>query len=151
MDNSKFSVEEQLASLTRGTCFADEIGGWGDDAPDTRSLRDRMRDELRAKLKLGRPLRVYLGVDPTSTDLHVGHFVPLQKLRLFQELGHQVIFLIGDYTATIQIVGSYKAYLGGVSVARNLPAGEMALGSKVAVIFFDNHNPKEAVVIAVYT
>jgi tyrosyl-tRNA synthetase len=60
-----------------------------------------MRAELKAKLELGRPLRVYLGVDPTSTELHVGHFVPLQKLRRFQELGHQVIFLIGDYTATI--------------------------------------------------
>ena len=60
-------------------------------------------------------------------------------------------FNSGDYTATIQLAGSYKTYLEGVAVARNLPAGEMALGRKVAVIFFDNHNPKEAVVIAVYT
>ena len=60
-------------------------------------------------------------------------------------------FNSGDYTATIQLTGSYKTYLEGVAVARNLPAGEMALGRKVAVIFFDNHNPKEAVVIAVYT
>ncbi|HUV55990.1 MAG TPA: hypothetical protein VMV84_02035 [Dehalococcoidales bacterium] len=60
-------------------------------------------------------------------------------------------FNSGDYTATIQLTGSYKAYLGGVAVARNLPAGEMALGRKVAVIFFDDHNPKEAVVVAVYT
>lgn len=60
-------------------------------------------------------------------------------------------FNSGDYTATIQLTGSYKAYLEGVAVARNLPAAEMALGRKVAVIFFDNHNPKEAVVIAVYT
>ncbi len=60
-------------------------------------------------------------------------------------------FNSGDYTATIQLAGSYKAYLEGVAVARNLPAVEMALGRKVAVIFFDNHNPKEAVVIAVYT
>ena len=57
----------------------------------------------------------------------------------------------GDYTATIQLVGSYKVYLEGIAVARNLPAAEMALGRKVAVIFFDEHNPKEAVVIAVYT
>ena len=57
----------------------------------------------------------------------------------------------GNYTATVQISGSYKAYLEGIPVARNLPAAEMALGRKVAVIFFDEHNPKEAVVIAVYT
>jgi len=60
-------------------------------------------------------------------------------------------FNSGDYTAIIQLTGSYKTYLEGVAVARNLPAGEMALGRKVAVVFFDNHNPKEAVVIAVYT
>ncbi len=60
-------------------------------------------------------------------------------------------FNSGDYTATIQLTGSYKAYLEGVAVARNLPAAEMALSRKVAVIFFDDHNPKEAVVIAVYT
>ena len=60
-------------------------------------------------------------------------------------------FNSGNYTATVQISGSYKAYLEGIPVARNLPAAEMALGRKVAVIFFDEHNPKEAVVIAVYT
>ncbi|MBA7666826.1 hypothetical protein ES703_74908 [subsurface metagenome] len=57
----------------------------------------------------------------------------------------------GDYTATIQLSGSYKAYLEGIAVARNLPAGEMAVGRKLAVIFFDEHNIKEAVVVAVYT
>jgi len=56
-----------------------------------------------------------------------------------------------DYTATIQLTGSYKAYLEGVAVARNLPAAEMALGRNVVVTFFDSHNPKEAVVTAVYT
>lgn len=60
-------------------------------------------------------------------------------------------FNSGDYTATIQISGSYKAYLEGVAVARNLPAVEMALDRKVAVVFFDEHNAKEAVVVAVYT
>ncbi|MCK4412413.1 MAG: tyrosine--tRNA ligase [Candidatus Eisenbacteria sp.] len=94
-------VEEQLEILMRGTRFADETAEWGELDSGERGLRAQMREELRAKLKLGRPLRVYLGVDPTGTDLHVGHFVPLQKLRKFQELGHQVIFLIGDYTATI--------------------------------------------------
>ena len=57
----------------------------------------------------------------------------------------------GDYTATVQLAGSYKTYLEGVAVARNLPAAEMALGRKVAVIFFDEHNTREAVVVAVYT
>ncbi len=57
----------------------------------------------------------------------------------------------GNYKATVQIAGSYKAYLEGVAVARNLPAAEMAVGRKVAVIFFDEHNPREAVVVAVYT
>ncbi len=56
-----------------------------------------------------------------------------------------------DYEATVQLTGSYKAYLEGVTVARNLPTTEMALGRKVAVLFFDEHNPKEAVVIAVYS
>ena len=60
-------------------------------------------------------------------------------------------FNSGDYTATIQVSGSYKAYLEGVAVARNIPAAEMALGRKVAVVFFDEHNTKEAVVVAVYT
>ncbi|HEY92310.1 MAG TPA: hypothetical protein G4O17_01005 [Dehalococcoidia bacterium] len=60
-------------------------------------------------------------------------------------------FNSGNYTATIQFTGSYKVYLEGIAVARNLPAVEMALDRKVAVVFFDNHNPKEAVVIAVYT
>lgn len=57
----------------------------------------------------------------------------------------------GDYTATIQLSGSHKVYLEGVAVARNLPAAEMAVGRKVAVVFFDEHNAKEAVVVAVYT
>ena len=57
----------------------------------------------------------------------------------------------GDYTATVQVSGSYKAYLESVAVARNIPSGEMATGRKVAVIFFDEHNTKEAVVVAVYT
>jgi tyrosyl-tRNA synthetase len=57
--------------------------------------------ELLAKLKLGRPLRVKLGVDPTSPDLHLGHALPLEKLRQFQELGHQAVLIIGDFTALI--------------------------------------------------
>jgi hypothetical protein len=60
-------------------------------------------------------------------------------------------FNSGDYTAVIQISGSSKTYLEGIAVARNIPASEMASGRKLAVIFFDDHNPKEAVVTAVYS
>src|SRR5437773_9755468 len=57
--------------------------------------------ELREKLKSGRKLRVKLGLDPTAPDLHLGHTVVINKLRHFQELGHQVQFLIGDFTGMI--------------------------------------------------
>ncbi|MBI5299371.1 MAG: tyrosine--tRNA ligase, partial [Deltaproteobacteria bacterium] len=57
--------------------------------------------ELEAKLKKGKPLRVKAGFDPTAADLHLGHTVLMQKLKQFQDLGHQVIFLIGDYTARV--------------------------------------------------
>ena len=58
-------------------------------------------DELLARLRTARPLRVKLGVDPTAPDIHLGHTVPLFKLRQFQELGHQVVLIIGDFTALI--------------------------------------------------
>jgi len=57
----------------------------------------------------------------------------------------------GSYTASLQLTGSRKAYLEGVTVARNLPAAEMVLGRRVAVIFFKEDSAKDAVVIAVYT
>ena len=94
-------VDEQLEILMGGTRFADEADDWDVNISEGRSLRTRMGGELREKIEKDRPLRVYLGIDPTSTDLHIGHFVPIQKLRKFQDLGHHVIFLIGDYTATI--------------------------------------------------
>ncbi|HSC12622.1 MAG TPA: tyrosine--tRNA ligase [Rhodanobacteraceae bacterium] len=59
------------------------------------------REDLLARLKLGRPLRVKAGFDPTAPDLHLGHTVLLNKMRQFQDLGHQVIFLIGDFTGMI--------------------------------------------------
>ncbi|SDO37825.1 tyrosine--tRNA ligase [Pseudomonas jinjuensis] len=77
------SVEEQLALIKRG---ADEI---------------LVEDELVAKLKRGQPLRIKAGFDPTAPDLHLGHTVLINKLRQFQDLGHQVIFLIGDFTGMI--------------------------------------------------
>jgi tyrosyl-tRNA synthetase len=57
--------------------------------------------ELAAKLQLGRPLRVKLGVDPTSPDLHLGHSIILRKLRQFQDLGHEAVLIIGDFTSMI--------------------------------------------------
>ena len=59
------------------------------------------REELEARLTLGRPLRIKAGFDPTAPDLHLGHTVLLNKMRQFQDLGHQVIFLIGDFTGMI--------------------------------------------------
>src|SRR5213592_2403681 len=58
-------------------------------------------DELRQKLTLGRPLRVKLGVDPTTADIHLGHTVVLRKLRQFQDLGHEAVLIIGDFTGMI--------------------------------------------------
>ena len=57
--------------------------------------------ELAAKLALGRPLRVKLGVDPTAPDIHLGHTVVLGKLREFQDAGHQAVLIIGDWTARV--------------------------------------------------
>ena len=65
------------------------------------SLEQSMRSELRQLLEEERPLRVYCGYDPTATDLHLGHTITIRKLRQFQDLGHEVTFLIGDYTALI--------------------------------------------------
>ncbi|MBB6240567.1 tyrosine--tRNA ligase [Rhodanobacter sp. MP1X3] len=76
-------LEQALATITRG---ADEI---------------IKREELIERLKNGRPLRIKAGFDPTAPDLHLGHTVLLNKMRQFQDLGHQVIFLIGDFTGMI--------------------------------------------------
>src|SRR5436189_5208952 len=58
-------------------------------------------NELRKKLSFGRPLRVKLGVDPTTSDIHLGHSIVLRKLRQFQDLGHQAVLIIGDFTGMI--------------------------------------------------
>ena len=60
-----------------------------------------LEDELLRKLQRGKPLRVKAGFDPTAPDLHLGHTVLLQKMKQFQDLGHEVIFLIGDFTGMI--------------------------------------------------
>ena len=60
-------------------------------------------------------------------------------------------FNSGNYTATVRISGSYKVYLEDITVARNLPSAEMITGRKVAVLFFDEYSPKEAVIVTVYS
>ena len=77
------SPEHQLALLTAGTA---------------KVLSEK---ELLEKLRLGRPLRIKFGLDPTSADIHLGHTVVFEKLRQFQALGHQAVIIIGDFTATI--------------------------------------------------
>jgi tyrosyl-tRNA synthetase len=69
--------------------------------PSSKAPRETLRDKLEESLKTGKPLRVYLGVDPTAPDLHLGHTVVLRKLKHFQELGHTAVFLIGDFSAMI--------------------------------------------------
>jgi tyrosyl-tRNA synthetase len=65
------------------------------------AVDDLPRGALEQKLGLGRPLRVKLGIDPTAPDIHLGHTVVLQKLREFQDLGHTVVLIVGDYTARV--------------------------------------------------
>ncbi|MBK1719008.1 tyrosine--tRNA ligase [Thiocystis violacea] len=77
------SLEQSLALIRRGT---EEI---------------LLEESLRGKLKQGRPLRIKAGFDPTAPDLHLGHTVLINKLRQFQELGHEILFLIGDFTGMI--------------------------------------------------
>jgi len=87
------NIEEQVELLMQGTEYGDE------------ELKQAMTNELRQRLheaqKESRPLRVYCGYDPTSTDLHLGHTITMRKLRQFQDLGHDVTFLIGSYTALV--------------------------------------------------
>src|SRR5215510_1423791 len=83
------TLDEQVALLMQGTEYGDD------------TLKAHMARELRARLAEGRPLRVYCGYDPTSTDLHLGHTITMRKLRQFQDLGHEVTFLIGSYTALV--------------------------------------------------
>ncbi|MBB1383311.1 tyrosine--tRNA ligase, partial [Shewanella sp. SR41-2] len=77
------NLDQVLAEIKRGT---DEI---------------LLEADLLEKLKEGRPLRIKLGADPTAPDIHLGHTVILNKMRTFQELGHEVIFLIGDFTGMV--------------------------------------------------
>ena len=77
------SPEQQLTELTRGVADLHRL------------------DELRERLAAGQPLRIKTGFDPTRPDLHLGHTVLMRKMRAFQDLGHHVIFLVGDFTAMV--------------------------------------------------
>jgi tyrosyl-tRNA synthetase len=81
------TVEEQLALIRRG---AERI------VPE-----DELRRKLERSIKTGKPLRVKYGIDPTGFEVHLGHTVPLRKLRRFQELGHKAVLILGDYTARV--------------------------------------------------
>jgi tyrosyl-tRNA synthetase len=87
------NIDQQVAYLMQGTEYGDQ------------NLKQAMTNELKARLieadKEGRPLRVYCGFDPRTGDLHLGHTVVMRKLRQFQELGHEVSFVIGNYTSLI--------------------------------------------------
>jgi tyrosyl-tRNA synthetase len=83
------SVDEQMAVLMRGVEYGDA------------NIQRTMEEDLRDRLKLGRPLRVYCGFDPTFTGLTLGNMVPMLKLHQFQRFGHEVTFLMGTMTATV--------------------------------------------------
>lgn len=103
-------VAEQLEVLMSGVDYGDAL------------LRQEMRAELTQRLAEDRPLRVYLGIDPTATSLTLGHTVPLRKLRQFQQFGHKAIFLIGDYTALVgdpSDKNKLRPMLSSEDIARN--------------------------------
>jgi tyrosyl-tRNA synthetase len=90
---SRPAIDEQVTILMRGADFGDE------------QIKEHMQAELRERLveaqETGRPLHVYCGYDPTAPDIHLGHTVTMRKLRQFQDLGHDVTFLIGSFTGLI--------------------------------------------------
>lgn len=103
-------VAEQLEVLMSGVDYGDAL------------LRQEMQAELTQRLAEDRPLRVYLGIDPTATSLTLGHTVPLRKLRQFQQFGHKAIFLIGDYTALVgdpSDKNKLRPMLSSEDIARN--------------------------------
>ena len=84
-------------------------------------------DELKEKLKKTRPLRIKLGVDPSRPDLHLGHAVVLKKLKHFQDLGHQVVLIIGDFTLFASCTAKGRVALVRAKVeVRATPPGMLA-------------------------
>jgi tyrosyl-tRNA synthetase len=121
------SVAEQMELIRRG---ADQIVPQGE-----------LERKLERSIASGRPLRVKYGIDPTGIDVHLGHTVPLRKLRLFQELGHQAVLIIGEYTALVgdpsgrdqtrarltqeQVAANARDYLKQVGKVIDLDRGEI--------------------------
>ena len=89
MNTSSLDLDQQVALLMQGTEYGDD------------QLQAAMAAELRERLKEGRPLRVYCGYDPRTSDLHLGHTITMRKLRQFQDLGHEVTFLVGTGTSMV--------------------------------------------------
>lgn len=87
------TIDEQVAYLMQGTEYGDD--------ETKRVMAGELRTRLLDASKEDRPLRIYCGFDPRTSDLHLGHTVPMRKLRQFQELGHEVVFLVGNYTSLI--------------------------------------------------
>ena len=86
-------VDEQMRILMRGVDFG--------DAQTYVNMEKELRERLQESYDSGRPLRIYCGYDPSSPDLHLGHTISMRKLRQFQDLGHDVTFLIGSFTGMI--------------------------------------------------
>jgi tyrosyl-tRNA synthetase len=93
MLKTQMSIEEQVQYLMQGVEFG--------DADLTQAMSDELRQRLIEAEREGRPLRVYCGYDPRTADLHLGHTITMRKLRQFQDLGHDVTFLVGTYTSLI--------------------------------------------------
>jgi tyrosyl-tRNA synthetase len=93
MEDPYMNIDQQVEYLMQGTAYGDK------------NLEQTMRNELKERLLLAekekRPLRVYTGYDPRKADLHLGHTVTMRKMRQFQELGHEITFLIGNFTSLI--------------------------------------------------
>ncbi len=106
MEKGKYTLDEQIKILARGTV---EI------IPE-----DELKERLKKSIKDNIPLKVKFGADPSAPDLHLGHTVPLRKLRQFQELGHEIYFLIGDFT------GMIGDPTGKVSTRKRLTVEEVA-------------------------
>ncbi|MBK8050102.1 MAG: tyrosine--tRNA ligase [Anaerolineales bacterium] len=86
-------VDEQMRILMRGVDFG--------DAQTYANMEKELRERLQESFNTGKPLRIYCGYDPSSPDLHLGHTISMRKLRQFQDLGHDVTFLIGTFTGII--------------------------------------------------
>jgi tyrosyl-tRNA synthetase len=126
------TVEEQLAMIQRGTEQIEPLA--------------ELKKKLAHSLASRKPLRVKFGIDPTAVDVHLGHTVPLRKLRLFQELGHLAVLIIGDYTAMVgdpsgrdetrarlteeQIKANAKEYLGQIRRIINIDKAEVGFNGE---------------------